>query len=204
MYSKRSNLILGFHGCDKNVKATILKKDNSDLIKSENSWDWLGSGVYFWENNYKRAYDFAREQSKWNKEKVKTPAVVGAVLNLGRCLDLLETSNLKLLKASYDFLVEMNKTSGIAMPENTEFTSTSKSTDRLKRNLDCAVIENLHELTPLASQFDSVRGIFSEGDLLYPKSGFKSKDHIQICIRNPNCIKGYFSPRKLNPNFPAV
>ncbi|HYE54151.1 MAG TPA: hypothetical protein VD996_04880 [Chitinophagaceae bacterium] len=25
--------------------------------------------------------------------------------------------------------------------------------------------------------------------------GFHEKNHIQLCIRNPNCIKGYFLPR---------
>ena len=42
--------------------------------------------------------------------------------------------------------------------------------------------------------FDSVRGVFTEGKRPYPKAGFKEKTHIQICIINPNCIKGYFSP----------
>ena len=31
---------------------------------------------------------------------------------------------------------------------------------------------------------------------LYDGAGFLDKTHIQICIRNPNCIKGYFIPRK--------
>ena len=52
--------------------------------------------------------------------------------------------------------------------------------------------------------FDSIRGVFFEGDELYPGAGFKEKDHIQICIRNPNCIKGYFLPRELIGNFPKV
>jgi hypothetical protein len=43
--------------------------------------------------------------------------------------------------------------------------------------------------------FDSVRGVFIEGQPLYPGAGFHDKNHIQICIRNPNCIKGLFLPR---------
>jgi len=46
--------------------------------------------------------------------------------------------------------------------------------------------------------YDSVKGVFTEGEELYNNAGFKEKDHIQICIRNPNCIKGYFLPRILN------
>jgi hypothetical protein len=43
--------------------------------------------------------------------------------------------------------------------------------------------------------FDSVRAAFIEGDKIYPGAGFNEKTHIQICIINPNCIKGFFKPR---------
>lgn len=38
------------------------------------------------------------------------------------------------------------------------------------------------------------RGVFTEGGPIYPNAGFVEKTHIQICIINPNCIKGYFAP----------
>lgn len=65
------------------------------------------------------------------------------------------------------------------------------------RDLDCAVIEDLHLLRDNSTlpSFDSVRGLFTEGGEIYPTSGFKEKTHIQICVRNPNCIKGFFIPR---------
>jgi len=49
-------------------------------------------------------------------------------------------------------------------------------------------------------QYDSVRGVFFEGEDLYPDAGFKEKNHIQICVRNRNCIKGYFLPREKEPD----
>ena len=49
--------------------------------------------------------------------------------------------------------------------------------------------------------YDSVRGVFWEGHEIYPNAGFSEKNHIQICVCNPNCIKGYFLPRKLNNTF---
>ena len=42
--------------------------------------------------------------------------------------------------------------------------------------------------------FDSVRGMFQEGSEPYPDAGFREKNHIQICVRNLECIKGYFLP----------
>jgi hypothetical protein len=72
--------------------------------------------------------------------------------------------------------------------------------------LDCAVIQTLHEVREKSKlpPFDSVRGVFWEGSPLYPNAGFREKDHIQICIRNPNCVKGYFLPRDEDPKFNKI
>ena len=50
--------------------------------------------------------------------------------------------------------------------------------------------------------YDSVKGVFWEGQELYPNAGFREKNHIQICVCNPNCIKGYFLPRGINQDYP--
>lgn len=73
----------------------------------------------------------------------------------------------------------------------------------LIRKLDCAVIQTAHQISKQAvgSSYDSVRGVFWEGKPLYKGAGFKEKNHIQICVCNPNCIKGYFRPRKMNVGF---
>ncbi len=44
--------------------------------------------------------------------------------------------------------------------------------------------------------FDPVRGVFTEGKSAYSGAGIFKKTHTQICIRNPNCINGFFLPRK--------
>ncbi|MEI9921409.1 MAG: hypothetical protein WDO14_21880 [Bacteroidota bacterium] len=44
--------------------------------------------------------------------------------------------------------------------------------------------------------FDSVHGAFLEGGEAFPGAGISAKGHIQICIRNPNCIKGFFTKRE--------
>lgn len=62
----------------------------------------------------------------------------------------------------------------------------------LLRDLDCFMIEKLHDFRRVENlrPFDSVKAMFSEGNTLYPNAGFREKNHIQICIRNPNYIKG--------------
>ena len=67
------------------------------------------------------------------------------------------------------------------------------------RDLDCAVIHQLHEynIGKDGQIYDSVRGVFIEGKEVYPGAEIREKTHIQLCIVNPNCIKGLFGPREM-------
>lgn len=192
LYSKRSNLIIGFHGCDKStVDKVVNGKEN--LKESLNDYDWLGNGIYFWENNYDRALEWAKKSNK-----IKEPSVLGAVIDLGYCMDLIDSEFLKELKNAYTTLSRSIALVGLPMPVNEGSTP-----DKLLRKLDCAVIETAHTINEDTGSvsYDSVRGVFWEGSVLYPDAFFKEKNHIQICVRNPNCIKGYFLPRPVNNNF---
>jgi hypothetical protein len=204
MYDFRTNLILGFHGCDQEVCDQLLQ--NPDNIKiSDGPHEWLGHGMYFWENNYERAFQFAKDKLK--RKEIRKPAVIGAVLNLGNCCDLLDSKNIKLLTTYHQRLVSLHKSTGTPMPIN-EDAKSDMDHDKLFRGLDCAVIEVMH--TEMEKErraeikksghseirlFDSTRGVFWEGKEIYKDSGFKEKNHIQICIRNSNCIKGFFLKR---------
>lgn len=184
--------MIGFHGCEKSVRDSIVS-GNSMLKASENGYDWLGAGFYFWENNYERALEFA--QNPPGKKRFKVPSVLGAIIDLEYCLDLLDTRYLRLVKKSYFNFISSAGIDGVEIPRNR---TVRGSSDKLLRELDCAVIENLHNMQRQTKfePFDSVRGVFVEGDELYPGAGFHDKNHIQICIRNPNCIKGFFIPRE--------
>jgi len=199
MYPAKTGLLIGFHGCDKSVRDKIVN-NKSMLYESNNDYDWLGNGMYFWENNRERALDFAQNLHKnpqRDKAPILTPSVLGATIDLGFCLNLLEKEFIELVSKSYQTLSASYSTLDLQMPENAPI---GASKDLLIRKLDCAVIENLHlfrrknKLKP----FDSARGVFIEGDPIYLTSGFYEKSHIQICIRNPNCIKGFFIPRDEN------
>ena len=55
--------LLGYHGCDREVGEAVLA-GQTELLVSENDWDWLGPGIYFWENSDRRALDWARYAKK--------------------------------------------------------------------------------------------------------------------------------------------
>ena len=200
LYANRPNLTIGFHGCDQSVADKVAAgKDN--LLASTNDYDWLGSGIYFWENNEDRALEWAIELSKRPGTSIRQPAVIGAIIDLGYCFDLTDTAYLRELKKAYDAAIEFCRISGEPVPENR---NVGTSTDLLLRKLDCFVIETMHSVNRAANKrvYDSVRGVFWEGKPLYPNAGFAEKNHIQICVCNPNCIKGYFLPRGIDEQFP--
>ena len=200
LYSRRSNLIIGFHGCDESVVRKVVNGDEN-LIASKNDYDWLGNGIYFWENNEARAMQWAVELSKRKGSSVKKPAVIGAIIDLGYCFDLTDSAYLQELKEAYEIFVEICDKAGKEIPQNTNI---GTSTDKLIRKLDCSVIQTVHLINEDANKrpYDSVKGVFWEGHSLYPNAGFAEKNHIQICVCNPNCIKGYFLPREINVRYP--
>ncbi len=283
LYSKRPNLILGFHGCDKLIAEKVIN-GIFDLKKSKNDYDWLGSGIYFWQNSPERAMEYARTAMGRKGSTIKEPAVVGAIIDLGNCLDLLEMKHIQEVKSAYTVfdkiekkdksqneliqyglpmlrkldraVIEMvhtirkNKENLFTEVENmfrtisllikqideTEYKNIIR--DCFSKLLDIYEEENLEELFGLellknildfiknggdeetiikeiddhANQlrtfttnfapYDSVRGSFLEGQELYPNAGFREKNHIQICVRNKNCIKGFFKPRDMDGSYP--
>ena len=137
------------------------------------------------------------------KSPIKNPSVIGAIIDLGLCFDLLDYGMLQILKSGYDVFKLILEKTGRELPLNK---TVGNSEDLLLRDLDCAVFETIHKIRKEENDpaYDSVRGVFWEGEELYPNAGFREKDHIQICIRNPNCIKGYFLPRQLDKRFNSV
>ena len=190
MYSNQ--LVYGFHGIDKEIGLRILNQEQEFKL-SNNRYDWLGDGIYFWENNLARAWQYAEIASKRKNSSIKTPYVLGAILELGNCLDLLNQKHLDFLAQSYDLLKAL-LTDEKEFPKNTGFNK--NDFDFKKRELDCAVIRMAHRyMKSKGIYFDSVRAAFWEGDELYEGAGFRKQNHIQIAILNPNCIKGVFLPR---------
>jgi len=123
---------------------------HQELRISENSYDWLGSGIYFWANNSHRALEYA------------------------------------------EFLKKLFLKRGLTLPRN------AKGKDLLMRKRDCMIINFLHHFNEKVYKkpaYNTVLGVFEEGKPLYANSGIKLKTHIQLCVRSPESIIGYFRPK---------
>jgi hypothetical protein len=199
IYRRLPSLVLGFHGCDRVTGERVLQ-GKEHLKPSQNAYDWLGNGVYFWENDPQRAYEFAQQamQQPVSRGRIREPFVVGAVIDLGLCLNLLERRCLDEVALANTELERLMQAAGKPVPQN-------RGPERALRFRDRAVIEMLHYLRAQANRkrdskgkhppYDTVRAAFMEGGPIYPDAGFNAKNHIQIAVCNTDCIKGYFVPR---------
>lgn len=168
--------VIGYHACRKEVADGLL--DGDTFRPSRNDWDWLGRGVYFWEFGHQRAYDWALQ---WPRLQGKQFAVIGAILQLGNCLDLLDTDHTsRLSKFAKAYLG-----SGRVLPPNTG----------AKRLGDCFLINSFCEELEEQAPIDTVRGLFQEGAPITEGSEILLQNHIQIVARRPSAIIGLFRPR---------
>jgi hypothetical protein len=179
--------IIGYHGCTARTAARLIK--GAPFAPSNNDYDWLGHGIYFWEHGPDRAMRFIQDKLR-REERREKPAVVGALLQLGLCFDLLDTKFTTELACDYSRFLESLGFAGRDLPRNQGATPDSKL-----RYLDCAMLNwYLSGLKANGHHYQTVRGCFVEGGPAFPGSGIERQSHIQIAVRDPSCIIGTFRP----------
>lgn len=181
---KFARIVVGYHGCEKKLAADLLigKLPVAEWNKSENAYDWLGEGIYFWEHSPTRALRWASDRFR------RRAAVIGAVIQLGNCFDLLDEKSAALLGGTYQELAQSYEQAGKPLPTN-------KGKGGKIRNLDCAAINDcVRRMAQRDMAFDTVRGAFLEGPPVFPGTTISAETHIQIAVRNADCILGVFRP----------
>lgn len=170
--------VVAFHGTRKVTADNLVA--GVPFGRSENDDDWLGHGIYFWE--------YAPQQAWWWAQRrygASDAAVVGALVRLGRCIDLLDPSNAELLVAAHDELESALEKAGQKLKNNA-------NTHKYR---DCAVFNYLFAKLEEANLFaESARAVFvpmsREGGLprLWDRSGVFRGAHIQLSVRDPSNI----------------
>ncbi len=201
--------MLGYHGCPREVAFAVVERKSS-LVPSDTKFDWVGPGVYFWESDPQRAWEWAKERCA--EGAYEAPGVVGAIIDLRNCLDLLNRTDQDLVRNAYDSLSSFFETAKKPLPTNRN-SKKGGDQDRKARELDCEVIKHLHSIMDYPAEdlggqgaistphFDTVRGMFTEGGELYPGAAFYHQSHVQIAVRNLECIRGVFFPPELEAEF---
>ena len=184
MREYRTSEVWGFHGCSAEVGRRILAGE--PLEPSRRDYDWLGAGAYFWEADPVRAWEWA--DWKVGRGDFEEPFVVGARIKLGKRLDLTNRKNHAILAQAYNSLERYLNERGIPLPQNQKVHAEDR--DYVLSYLDCAVINHNHDYMVEINEtpFDTVRGVFTEGNPVDPGARFRDKTHIQIAVRNPSLI----------------
>ncbi|MBX3155770.1 MAG: hypothetical protein KF773_07215 [Deltaproteobacteria bacterium] len=174
--------VLGYHGCSAVLAHELLTGARSvrDWPASANDYDWLGHGIYFWEHGPERALQWAHEHHR------DTPAVVGAIIQLGHCFDLLDTKFTSQLLPVFERQRRDAGAAGTTLRANR-----GPDGDLGGRFLDCFVINACLEELP---DVQTVRCAFREGEPAFPGAMIFRESHIQIAVRDPDCVLGVFRP----------
>lgn len=185
-------LVIGYHGCDRTVGERVLLSGEA-LTPSNNRYDWLGRGIYFWEHGPDRALEWAGEMQA--RGKVEEPYVLGAFIHLGRCLDLADTGATRRVADWHTEMKALFDEADKSLPQNRPLGDADH--DLLLRDLDCAVLNyglDGADRSEGRIVHQTVRGVFVEGTAVFNGSRIMTRTHVQFAVRDPDCVLGYFRP----------
>lgn len=193
------HLVIAYHGCDITTRDALVA-GRSNPRSSKNPYDWLGPGFYVFEGDPARAMAFAstahaQPQRRLTAKPIATAAVVGCLLNVQRCLDMTTREGLGVFAAAVAPTVGGIEANGRNAPRN--LPANENDADVLLRKLDNAIFTFIHERADAVTghrdvHYQAVRGAFRQGQALVENSGFHSESHIQVAVRDPTCIVGWF------------
>lgn len=70
LYQRSPSFVLGFHGTEKTLVDKVVSGKTAHLKKSEGKYEWLGHGIYFWENDPQRGLEWAKSGNTKKKSKI--------------------------------------------------------------------------------------------------------------------------------------
>jgi hypothetical protein len=161
----------GHHGTTFGAAQLILKEGFKKSSKPE---DWLGDGVYFFQDAPIRAL-------AWAEELFDPPfAVIEADIDLTDFIDLLDIGWINWLAELHDQFVDEFRRSGQQLPVQK---GGAHRADRALLNFAVEVLEG--EGLSVAG----IRGAFAEGTAIFPNSALMTRSHVQIAVRRLSAIR---------------
>lgn len=184
-------LLLAYHGCDITTRDELVARHMPTLDSSNNVYDWLGPGIYFFENDPQRAMNFAKASAQhpdrmYTKRPIATPAVVGAVICVTSCIDMSNQVGL----TEFSLVLSALQAQGTTLAANDE-------QNPALRRLNNQVFAAMHAFRAARGEraYDLVRSAFVQGlPLGDSRSGFNGDNHVQLAVLKSEAIIGWFIP----------
>lgn len=164
--------VYGYHGTSLTSAEQII---SNGFKLSNNDYDWLGTGIYFFQDAPYRAWEWSKQQHSHQ------PAVIRSIIRLENCIDLLDITWSSIIAEAYGAYIEQCERIKQPLPRQ------SKGAHRL----DCAIINYaVGYFEQISGQsVQSVRGVFLEGTPIFPNSYLFNRSHVQIAIRDLSLVE---------------
>ncbi len=180
------DIIDAYHAGERRVLEDVAER-GIRLTWSTQDREWLGHGVYFWGyslGHAKRWVDIGSRLNWWGAEG---PAILETKIELKNCLNLLDPSSVELLDAAATMVKKTCVELSVDLPENSRYVDGVP----VERRLDCAIINQVHQIQHIMGRpaFDTVLSGFEDGAPYLPGATFRRTSHIQIAVRNHDCIQ---------------
>ena len=171
-------IVRAYHGTTVTHADEFLGVPPAPLYISRNRHDWLGDGMYFWQDAPRHAWKWAIDQAPSRSDP--RPAVVGALLEFDESIsiDLLDFTWHADLVAASKALESSLTAAGQPVPTNTRLGL--RALDRRVLNLAVQILES----SAPGRRIAMVRGVFEEGLQLYPGAELWALSHVQIALRD--------------------
>ena len=170
---------------------------NDTLSMSRNPYDWLGDGIYLFEDDWRHAVYFAQRARDnparaYTRRPIRQHAVIGVALRIRLWLDMCTQEGIHEYVDAHTDL----QNSGTSLRVNRR--SQDDDPDLILRPMDRQIINHIHALRRSRGQpsYDAVRSHFVQGSPLLETAGFKRDTHVQLALRNQDCVLGYFMVRE--------
>jgi hypothetical protein len=161
----------GYHGTSATHAAVILR---DGFRPSDNDYDCLGHGVYFFEDGLAQAAAWATRAHR------SELAVVEADVRLEDCLDLKDTVGwVPLLAQVHGEVLRVSREQGLPLPRQT---SSTHRLDRVVIEVTVAILERE------GTRIRAVRAVFAEGTPAFQGSFLSEGFHVQVAVRDPDLI----------------
>jgi hypothetical protein len=167
--------VWGYHGTSAERAGAIMQ---NGFKLSRNDYDWLGSGVYFWQDAPLRAWD-------WAKKNHEHPAVIRSsiVMEEEKSIDLLDIGWFEILSEQYSKFVEYLKYEKRSLPPQ-PITSKRHLLDREFLDYVCETLGKAG-----SDQIHVIRAAFTEGNPIFNNSAIFNLSHVQIAVKNTQIIE---------------
>lgn len=154
---------VGFHGTTREYADIILRTNN--FIASTDEEEWLGNGVYFFEDDVFQAYDYCVKAKKYAEYAILKSHIEAEIV-----LDLI---NKKTFKEFNDFAKRLQNR------------YLKRKDGKPRRLINAVVLNFLYELKP----YDMVRAAFPVPPGYTAPRTNVTQMQIQLCVNNKSCIK---------------